>query len=84
LKHTALLKPADRAAEGIVWAATTPELAGTSGAFYMRHKRMTLKGAAADPALAAKVWAISTEQTGIEPGARSAATAIPAANRAGS
>jgi NAD(P)-dependent dehydrogenase (short-subunit alcohol dehydrogenase family) len=67
LKHTPLLKPADQAAEGIVWAATTPELAGTPGALYMRHKQLTLKGAAADPALAAKVWAISEEQTGSSP-----------------
>jgi retinol dehydrogenase-14 len=66
LKHTPLLKPADQAAEGIVWAATAPELAGTPGAFYMRHKRQKLKGAATDPSLAAKVWAISEEQTGIE------------------
>jgi NAD(P)-dependent dehydrogenase (short-subunit alcohol dehydrogenase family) len=66
LKHTPLLKPADRAAEGIVWAATAPEPAATSGAFYMRHKRQTLKGAATDPFLAAKVWAMSEEQTGIE------------------
>jgi hypothetical protein len=40
----------------------------------MRQKRLTLKGAAADPRLAAKVWAISEGQTGIEAG-RSAAAA---------
>ena len=64
LKHTPLLKPADQAAEGIVWAATTRELAATPGAFYMRRKRLTLKGTAADPTLAAKVWAISEQQSG--------------------
>jgi NAD(P)-dependent dehydrogenase (short-subunit alcohol dehydrogenase family) len=66
LKHTPLLKPPDEAAEGVVWAATAPQLAATPGAFYMRHKRQKLKGAATDPALAAKVWAMSEEQTGIE------------------
>jgi hypothetical protein len=33
----------------------------------MRHKQLTLKGAATDPILAAKVWTRSEEQTGIAP-----------------
>jgi NAD(P)-dependent dehydrogenase (short-subunit alcohol dehydrogenase family) len=77
LKHTPLLKPPDQAAEGIVWAATAPELADTPGALYMHHKKLTLKGAAVDPALAARVWAISEQQTGIEP-THSDVTQIPA------
>jgi retinol dehydrogenase 14 len=81
MKHTPLLKAPDQAAEGIVWAATAPELAGTPGAFYMRHKRQKLKGAATDPTLAAKVWATSEKQTGIEP-ARPAGVAMAAARRA--
>jgi hypothetical protein len=81
LKHTPLLKPADEAAEGIVWAATAPELAGTHGAFYMRHKRQKLKGAATDPALAAKVWAVSEEQTRVEAG-NSAVAALASARGA--
>jgi retinol dehydrogenase 12 len=79
LKHTPLLKSPDQASEGIVWAATAPELAGTPGAFYMHHKRQKLKGAATNPALAAKVWAISEEQTGIER-AGSAVAAVAGAN----
>jgi NAD(P)-dependent dehydrogenase (short-subunit alcohol dehydrogenase family) len=75
LKHTPLLKPADQAAEGIVWAATAPELVG--GALYMRQKRLTLKGAAADPTLAAKVWAISEGQTGIDAGRTAGAAVAP-------
>jgi NAD(P)-dependent dehydrogenase (short-subunit alcohol dehydrogenase family) len=67
LKHTPLLKPAAQAAEGIVWAATAPELGSTPGALYMHHKQLTLKGAATDPGLAAQVWAISEKQTGAEP-----------------
>jgi len=66
LKHTPLLKPADHAAEGIVWAATAPELVRTPGALYMHRKRLTPKGDATDPVLAAKVWATSEEQTGLE------------------
>jgi NAD(P)-dependent dehydrogenase (short-subunit alcohol dehydrogenase family) len=77
LKRTPLLKSADQAAAGIVWAATAPELVGTQGALYLRRKRLTLKGAAADPILAAKLWAISEEQTGIDP-ARSAVASVTA------
>jgi hypothetical protein len=47
----------------------------------MRHKRLKLKGAATDPTLAAKVWAISEEQTGIE-ATRTAGAAVAAARGA--
>jgi len=78
LKHTPVVKPADQAARGIAWAAAAPELADTPGALYMRGKRLSLKGAANDRSLAARVWAISERQTGIDP-ARSAVTAVSAA-----
>jgi hypothetical protein len=81
LKHTPMLKPADRGAEPIVWAATAPELENTPGALYMRHKRQTLKGAATNPELAAKVWAISENQTAIDP-ARSPIATLVTAKRA--
>ena len=77
LKHTPVVKPAGQAAGGIAWAA--PELADTPGALYMRGKRLSLKGAANDRSLAARVWAISERQTGIDP-ARSAVTAVSAAS----
>jgi len=67
LKHTPLLKPPEQAAESIAWAATAPELEATPGAVYLRHKRLTLKGAATNPALATELWAISETQTGIDP-----------------
>ena len=78
LKHTPVVKPADQAAGGIAWAAAAPELADTPGALYMRGKRLSLKGAANERSLAARVWAISEQQTGIDP-ARSAVTAVSAA-----
>jgi retinol dehydrogenase 12 len=79
LKHTPLLKTADQAAQGIVWAATAPELADHSGALYMRGKQLSLKGAANDQSLAAQVWSISEQQTGVDP-ARSAVAAVSAAD----
>ncbi|MGN6169479.1 MAG: SDR family NAD(P)-dependent oxidoreductase [Solirubrobacteraceae bacterium] len=79
MKRTPVFKPADRAAEGIVWAATAPEPEGTPGALYMRRKQLTLKGAAKDATLAAKVWRVSEEQTGIGP-ARSTVAALSSDN----
>jgi retinol dehydrogenase 12 len=78
LQHTPVVKPAGQAAGGIAWAATAPELAGSSGALYMRRKRLSLKGAAKDRSLATRVWSISEQQTGIDP-ARSAVAAVSAA-----
>jgi NAD(P)-dependent dehydrogenase (short-subunit alcohol dehydrogenase family) len=79
LKHTPLLKPPEQAAETIAWAATAPELETTPGALYLRHKRLTPKGAATNAALAAKLWAISEQQTRIDP-AHSNVAAVAAAN----
>jgi NAD(P)-dependent dehydrogenase (short-subunit alcohol dehydrogenase family) len=80
LKRTPLLKPADRSAAWIVWAATAPELAHNSGAVYLRRKQLSLKGAAHDQSLAAQLWSISERQTGVDP-ARSAVAAVSAAGR---
>jgi len=78
LKHTPLLKPPDQAAESIVWAATAPELKEAPGAIYLRHKRLTPKGAATNPGLAAKLWIISEQQTGIDPAHSNVAAASAA------
>ena len=78
MQHTSMFKPAGQAAGGIVWAATAPELAGNSGALYLRGKQLSLKGAATDRSLAAQIWSISEQQAGIDP-ARSAVTAVSAA-----
>jgi NAD(P)-dependent dehydrogenase (short-subunit alcohol dehydrogenase family) len=75
MKRSPVFKAADEAAAGIVWTATAPDAA--SGALYMRRKRLTLKGAATEPALAAKLWSISEEQAGIDP-AHSAVAALSA------
>jgi len=81
MQHTPMFKPAGQAAGGITWAATAPELAGNSGALYMRGKQLALKGAATDRSLAAQIWSISEQQAGIDP-ARSAVTAVSAAGSA--
>ena len=80
MKHTPATKTADQAAQGIVWAATAPELSDNSGVFYMGGKEHSLKGAATDPSLAAEIWKISEQQTGIDPAA-SAIAAVSAADR---
>ena len=68
MKHTPIFKPAQEAAGGIVWAATTPELNGGNGGLYMRRKQLKLKGAAVDESLAGEIWMISESQAGIDPG----------------
>ena len=78
MQHTPMFKPADQAAKGIAWAAAAPELADYPGALYMRGKQLSLKGAANEQSLAARVWAISEQQTGVDP-ARSAVAAVSAA-----
>jgi hypothetical protein len=78
MQRTPMFKPAGQAAEGIAWAATAPDLAAHSGALYLRGKQLSLKGAANDPSLAARVWSISEQQTGVGP-ARSAVAAVSAA-----
>ena len=78
LKHTPLVKPADQAARGIAWAAAAPKLTDNSGALYMRGRQLPLKGSANDQSLAARVWSISEQQTGVDP-ARSAVAAVSAA-----
>ena len=67
MKHTPIFRRADEAAEGIVWAATTPDVNGGNGGLYMRRKQLTLKGAAADDSLAGEIWTISESQSGIDP-----------------
>jgi NAD(P)-dependent dehydrogenase (short-subunit alcohol dehydrogenase family) len=81
MRRTPLFRPAAEAAQGIVWAATAPELERASGGLYMRRKLLGLKGAAKDPALAASVWRLSEEQAGIDP-EQSAVTAASAARAA--
>jgi NAD(P)-dependent dehydrogenase (short-subunit alcohol dehydrogenase family) len=81
MRRTPVFKSAERAADGIVWAATAPEVEDTPGALYMRRKQLTLKGAATDPALAARIWQLSEEQTGIDP-QRSAVATVRAASGA--
>ncbi len=82
MQRTPMFRPAGQAARGIAWAATAPDLAGHSGALYMRGKQLSLKGAATDRALAARVWRISERQTGVDP-ARSAVAAVSAAGGPG-
>jgi len=80
MKHTPATKTADQSAQGVVWAATAPELSDNTGVFYMGGKKHSLKGAATNPSLAAEVWKISEQQTGIDPADWSIA-AVSAADR---
>ncbi|MBV9940497.1 MAG: SDR family NAD(P)-dependent oxidoreductase [Solirubrobacterales bacterium] len=80
MKHTPIFRPADEAAEGIVWAATTPELNAGNGGLYMRRKHLKLKGAAVDESLAGVIWTISERQAGID-SERSSVAAVSKGSR---
>ncbi|MBV9336506.1 MAG: SDR family NAD(P)-dependent oxidoreductase [Solirubrobacterales bacterium] len=80
MKHTPIFRPADEAAEGIVWAATTPALNGGNGGLYMRRKHLKLKGAAVDESLAGVIWTISERQAGID-SERSSVAAVSKGSR---
>jgi NAD(P)-dependent dehydrogenase (short-subunit alcohol dehydrogenase family) len=73
VRRTPIFRPAAEAAEGIVWAATAPELRGSAGSLYTRHKELKLNGAASDPVLGRTIWQISETQTGIDPAGSSVA-----------
>ncbi|HEV2374458.1 MAG TPA: SDR family oxidoreductase [Streptosporangiaceae bacterium] len=67
-----LLTP-ERGADTIVYLASSPEVAGESGGYYVKRKRREPSAAARDEATAQRLWQLSEELTGLSP-ARPAAT----------
>ena len=50
------------------FVAASPELDGVSGHFYMHGRELALKPAALDPDVAKRLWSVSEQLCGIEPG----------------
>jgi retinol dehydrogenase 12 len=61
-----LLSP-ERGADTIVYLASSPEVAGQSGGYYVKRQRREPSAAARDDATARKLWEISQEMTGLAP-----------------
>jgi retinol dehydrogenase 12 len=61
-----LLSPA-RGADTIVYLASSPDVAGETGGYYVKRQRREPSAAARDDATARKLWEISEEMTGLHP-----------------
>lgn len=61
-----LLSP-ERGADTIVYLATSPDVAGQSGGYYVKRQRREPSAAARDEATGRKLWEISQEMTGLAP-----------------
>src|SRR5580704_12802981 len=56
-----------RGARTVVYLATSPEVAGASGGYYVKSQRREPSPAARDDALARRLWQLSEELTGLTP-----------------
>jgi NAD(P)-dependent dehydrogenase (short-subunit alcohol dehydrogenase family) len=56
---------AEEGADTEIWMATTPELKGVSGRYYLRRKERPLKGQTADDEAARKLWDLSCPLVGL-------------------
>jgi retinol dehydrogenase-12 len=61
-----LLSP-ERGADTIVYLASSPDVAGQSGGYYVKRQRREPSAAARDDAAARKLWEISQQMTGLAP-----------------
>jgi NAD(P)-dependent dehydrogenase (short-subunit alcohol dehydrogenase family) len=61
-----LLSP-ERGADTIVYLASSPDVAGQSGGYYVKRQRREPSAAARDDDAARKLWEISQEMTGLAP-----------------
>ena len=63
------LLSAAQGADTVVYLASSPDVAGATGGYYIKRRLRAPSGAARDPATARRLWAISAELTGLaEPG----------------
>jgi len=72
-----VMEPAVKGGDRLIHAATSPDLAGTSGEFLVRNQPAKATAPAYDRALAAQLWAISERLTGLPEGAEPLLEADP-------
>jgi NAD(P)-dependent dehydrogenase (short-subunit alcohol dehydrogenase family) len=56
-------RPASKAASGVVYLATSPEVEGVSGKLFADGKQVSIAGQAREPGLAERLWAASESMT---------------------
>lgn len=59
--------PARRGARTIVYLATSPQVAGATGGYYVKSQQREPSPAARDDAAALRLWQLSEELTGLTP-----------------
>jgi NAD(P)-dependent dehydrogenase (short-subunit alcohol dehydrogenase family) len=57
----------ERGADTIVYLASSPDVAGQTGGYYVKRQRREPSAAARDDAVARKLWELSEEMTGLAP-----------------
>jgi NAD(P)-dependent dehydrogenase (short-subunit alcohol dehydrogenase family) len=68
MKRLPFFAAPEKAALGPVYLASSPELAEVSGRFYLRCKEVKTKSITHDTGVAERLWHISEELCGLEPG----------------
>ena len=63
MKRTPIFTTPDKAALGPIYLATSPDMQGITGKFYLRTKERNSKKISHDPAIAARLWTISEQLT---------------------
>ena len=58
-------KTPGQGADTLVWLATAPDVAGTTGQYFEKRRATSLSHDAADPDLAARMWRVSEELCGL-------------------
>jgi hypothetical protein len=53
-------------ADTLVWLASSPEVAGVTGAYYVKRKVAKSSAQSHDKELAARLWKVSAELTGLD------------------
>ncbi len=61
------MRSPQRGASTIVYLATSPEVAGATGGYYVKRQRREPSAAARDDAAARRLWQLSEELTGLAP-----------------
>jgi NAD(P)-dependent dehydrogenase (short-subunit alcohol dehydrogenase family) len=68
---TAIARPfflsPDRGADTIVYLASSPDVAGETGGYYVKRRRREPSAAARDDVTARRLWDISAKMTGLAP-----------------
>jgi NAD(P)-dependent dehydrogenase (short-subunit alcohol dehydrogenase family) len=62
-----MMEAPEKGADRIAYATLSPDLAGTSGEFFVKNQPAKASAPAYDTALAAQLWAVSERMTGLVP-----------------